>query len=218
MQLQEVFNKRQSIRRYKEGDVSNEHIEQMIAAAHCAPSGKNMQNWYYICIKNDDIKQKIADVIVKKNEEIAHKMDEADGTGDRFRKFCKNLTLFFLKAPLLTVVYTRTYRPTGYYEMRTAGYSEEIREELTTHTNPGMQGLGASIEHFILKSVELGYGSCWLTSANYAAEEIEALLKRELGIDKEGHYMAAMISTGVPMENQKSPTKLPVEKVYTIVE
>lgn len=29
--------------------------------------------------------------------------------------------------------------------------------------------------------------------------------------------MVAMISTGIPEENQKSPLKLPVEKVYTIV-
>ena len=224
MQLQEVIDARQSIRKYKEGEIPDEHIAEMVAAAHKAPSGKNIQNWYYVCIKNDELKQKIADAILVKNEEIAHRMDEADGTGDRLRKFCKHLTLFFLKAPLLTVVFSRTYRPTGYYEMRTAGYPDEIGEELTNRTNPGLQGLGASVENFILKSVDLGYGSCWLTSANYAAEGITEVLKKEIGLESKidmsedfGFYMVAMISTGIPEENQKSPLKLPVEKVYTIV-
>ena len=44
MQLQEVIDARQSIRKYKEGDIPDEHIAEMVAAAHKAPSGKNIQN------------------------------------------------------------------------------------------------------------------------------------------------------------------------------
>ena len=50
------------------------------------------------------------------------------------------------------------------------------------------------------------------------------VLKKEIGLESKidmsedfGFYMVAMISTGIPEENQKSPLKLPVEKVYTIV-
>ena len=44
MQLQEVIDARQSIRKYKEGDIPDEHIAEMVAAAHKTPS-------HYICFR-----------------------------------------------------------------------------------------------------------------------------------------------------------------------
>ena len=80
-----------------------------------------------------------------------------------------------------------------------------------------MQSLGAALENFTLTAIDLGYGSCWLTSANYVAAEIEALLKTEAGFEKEGFYMAAMMALGVPEDNPKSPPKKPLEEIYTFI-
>ena len=84
--------------------------------------------------------------------------------------------------------------------------------------NPGMQSLGAAIENFTLKAIDLGYGTCWLTSANYADKEIEKCLEEEIGFKKDGYFFVAMIATGVPADGAKSPPKKPLEEVYTIVE
>ena len=56
------------------------------------------------------------------------------------------------------------------------------------------------------------------TSANYAAQEIQALLKQEIGFVKQDYYMGAMLALGVPKENAKSPKKKPLEEIYTFVE
>ena len=219
MELQEVIEKRQSIRKYKEGDVPNEHIYEIIRAASLAPSGKNIQNWHFVVIKSEDLKQKIGQAILDKNEAICLEMDKRDKErGDAFRKFVRNFTLFFLKAPVLTVVYSTDYRPSGYYELEFIDCGPEALHDLVKHRNPGMQSLGAALENFTLKAIDLGYGSCILTSANYAAAEIEETLKREISFEKDDYYMACMIALGIPEDGQQSPKKKPLEQIITFVE
>ncbi|MGI6732118.1 MAG: nitroreductase family protein [Anaerovoracaceae bacterium] len=217
MELQELLYKRQSIRRFKEGDVKDEDIIEMIRAAGSAPSGKNIQNWHFVVIKDRDLMQKIHDLIESKNHEIALEMDKKDPEkGNRFRKFVKNFTLFFMKAPVLVVVYSTTYYPSGYHELKFIDAPQEQIDALFVR-NPGMQSLGAALENFTLSAIDLGYGSCWLTSANYVAEEIQELLKSEIGFDKEGYFMAAMMALGIPEDNAKSPPKKQVEEIYTFI-
>lgn len=219
MELLDILNKRQSIRHYKDIDVSEEDIIKMIKAAGTAPSGKNIQNWHFVTIKNKNLIQKIGDTILEKNEKISLEMDKKDSAkGDKFRKFVKNFTLFFLSAPVLMVVYTTTYYPSGYHELVFADASSEVLDDIVFFRSPGMQSLGAALENLTLSAIDLGYGTCWLTSANYAADEIETLLKNEIGFEKEGYFMGAMMALGVPTDNPKSPSKKPIHEIYTLVE
>lgn len=219
MELQTVLEKRQSIRRYKEGDIPEADIREIIKAAGIAPSGKNIQNWHFIAIKNRDLIEKIKLTVDKKNEEISNEMMKVDEEkGLRFRKFCKNFTLFFANAPVLTVVYGTVYTPSGYNEYKLIDAPDEILDDLLGHRNPGMQSVGAALENFTLKAIDMGYGSCWLTSANYAAKEIEDLLAKEIGFTKEGFFMVAMMAMGIPEDNQKSPAKKSLDEIYTFVE
>ncbi|MDR0518834.1 MAG: nitroreductase family protein [Clostridiales Family XIII bacterium] len=258
MEFSELITKRQSIRKYKEADVPDDALLEMLGAARIAPSGKNMQNWHFVVIKRKDLIDKIADAVLKCNEEISSGMEargvdgtEADkanipqGAGvaqapDRFRKFVRNFTLFFTNAPVLVVVMGQTYLPTGYREMEAAGADDDALRRHAHLASPGMQSLGAAVEHLMLKAVEMGYGGCWLTSANYAAKAIEeivvnetdfpyALLRNEEkssnepvigGIDptyENGWFMASLISLGVPEDGAKSPGRKPLEKIMTLV-
>ncbi|MDR0357308.1 MAG: nitroreductase family protein [Clostridiales Family XIII bacterium] len=219
MELKEAMHKRQSVRKFKADDVPNADISEMIEAARVAPSGKNLQNWHFIVIKNRELIDKAAEAVRSKNEEISKRMDVADKTkGDRFRKFAKNFTLFFTGAPVLIVVMTETYIPSGYAEYEFIGADPQILDDLMRYRNPGMQSLGAAVEHLYLRAVDLGYGCCWLTSANYAAAAIEELVRAEAGFDKEGYYMAALIALGVPDGASKSPGRKTPEEIYTLVE
>lgn len=220
MELQAVFEKRQSIRRYKEGDVPKEHVEKFVKAASLAPSGKNIQNWHFVAIKDRKILEKIATAIKSKNDSIVEEMMKVDeGKAIRFQKFAKNFTLFFVNAPLLTVVMSKVYTPSGYEEYKLIGRNEHaLLSELMDKRNPGMQSIGAAIENFYLKAVEMGYGVCWLTSANYAAAEIENIIRDDCGFDDPEYTMCAMLSVGIPEDNQKSPQKKPVEEILTFVE
>ena len=218
MELQDILYQRHSIRHFKEGDVPDEDIEKIVKAAGTAPSGKNIQNWHFVAIKNKSLIEKISQVLIAKNEEISQKMDKKDPEkGNKFRKFVKNFTLFFLKAPVLVVVYTTTYYPSGYHELTFAGAAQDVLDEIVYLRSPGMQSLGAALENFTLSAIDLGYGTCWLTSANYAAAELEALLKNEIGFEKEGYFFGAMMALGIPEENPKSPAKKPLDEIFTMI-
>ena len=218
MEFMDLVRKRQSVRKFKPGDVPNEDIRQMLEAARLSPSGKNSQNWHFVVIKRRDLLEKIGAAISKKSESIASRMDPIDETKAlRFRKFTKNFTLFFLNAPVLIVVYACDYFPSGYPELSLINEKKGDLDRLFMR-NPGMQNLGAAIEHLSLRAVELGYGSCWMTSQNYAADEIEEVLKTEIGFQKDGYYLAAMLSVGIPEDDLKSPGRKSIEEISTFVE
>ena len=218
MELKDVIIKRQSVRKYTDQDVTPENLQMILESARIAPSGSNYQNWHFVVIRNHELKEKIGQEIVEKNEEISRKIDKKDvDKGLRFRKFAKNFTLFFLNAPVLIVVYTTTDIPSGYRECVLAGCPQEDIDELFKR-NPGLQSIGAAVENMTLTAVDLGYGSCWMTGQNYAAKEIEATIKKEAGFDKEGFYMTCMLAIGVPQDGIKSPGKKELNEICTFVD
>lgn len=217
MELMETIRNRKSVRKFKDQPVKHEDLLEILEAARLAPSGKNMQNWHFIVVTKEEHKEAIGQLILEKNEAIASKMEEKDPEKAlRFRKFVRNFTMFSLKAPVLIVTLSTKYYPTGYYEYKLADYPQEEMDKLFER-NPGMQGVGAAMEHMCLRAVDLGYGTCWLTSANYIAEELEAYFKDELGVDKEGYFMVAMLALGVPEEGGRSPGRLSMEEIASFV-
>jgi nitroreductase len=94
--------------------------------------------------------------------------------------------------------------------MERAGSSEsEIKALLKA--DPGIQNIGAAAENFMLKAADMDYGTCWMTSQNYAALEIQSYL----GIDKDKYYLALITPLGVPAEEVNSPKRKDLSEVVT---
>lgn len=219
MELRDVIYSRYSVRKFKDEPVPEEAILEMVRAAGAAPSGKNAQNWRFLVIRRRDLMEKVAETLLKKNEEIAGAMEAQDKEkADRFRKFAKHFSLFFLGAPVLVAVYTTDYLPSGYSELGLIGDPDDRMDDIWLRRNPGMQSLGAAIENFILSSIDQGFGACWLTSLNYAAKELEILLEQEAGFRPEGWFLGAFIALGVPDGPGKSPQKKALEEICTFVD
>ncbi|WP_324825579.1 nitroreductase family protein [Sinanaerobacter sp. ZZT-01] len=217
MEVLQAIQKRQSVRKFKAQDIPDEDIRKLIEAAGLAPSGKNCQNWHFVVIKNRQLMQKIADTILEKNEKIALKLEKVDEEkASRFRKFAKNFTVFYLNAPVLILTYAKDYVPSGYDEYHLIQAPKQLGDNLF-QKNPGMQGIGAALENLTLRAIDLGYGVCWLTSQNYAADEIEALVKEETALEKENYYLTTMLALGVPESDLKSPRKKDAEDIYTLI-
>lgn len=220
MELREAIEKRQSIRKYKEQEISNEDINKVLDAARLAPSGKNIQNWFFVAIKNKEKIEKVVEIIAAKNKAIADKMKEIDDQkAERFVKFCKNFTLYVKDAPVLFLVFAKEYVPTGYNEMSLYMEDEKAIKEFLNKANPGMQSIGAAVENMALMATGLGYGTCWLTSANYASAEIESYAREELGLNDPNYFFAGMMPMGVPLDvEHKSPGRKELEDISVIVE
>jgi hypothetical protein len=74
--LLELVKKRRSCRRFKPDPVPDEYIDTIIEVARWAPSGANSQPWEFIVIRNDDVKQKIAQLL-DEQAVLTRKMDLA---------------------------------------------------------------------------------------------------------------------------------------------
>ncbi len=218
MELTRAIKERHSIRKFKTEEVADDHIKEIIEAAGLAPSGENHQNWHFVVIKNSDWKNKIHHTIKAKNEAMALEIDKIDPEkGLRFRKFCKNFTLFATEAPALILVFAKDSLPPGYAEYKMIDAGDEVLKDLLLRKNPGMQNIGAALQNLSLKAVELGYGSCWLSSGNYAADEIKALLNEGEIFKEEDYFMVAMLALGVPEGEGRSPRRKEVEEILTLV-
>ena len=60
MSVLEAIQKRQSIRKYKEEPIPENILHRVLEAARLAPSGKNLQPWKFILVRNEALKKRLA--------------------------------------------------------------------------------------------------------------------------------------------------------------
>ena len=61
MSVLEAAAKRRSIRRYKTNPVRDQVLQRVLEAARLAPSGKNLQPWKFIVVKNQTLKDQLGE-------------------------------------------------------------------------------------------------------------------------------------------------------------
>ncbi len=70
MNVNEAINKRKSIRKYQDREISAETASELLNAARKAPSAKNVQSHRYFVVKNKDIKEKLVNNKVFKQDYV----------------------------------------------------------------------------------------------------------------------------------------------------
>ena len=144
MELMDAIEGRRSIRKFTDRPVSREKIERVLEAALQAPSGQNLQPWYF--------------VVLTDKEDLSFLFSELGTTAFSHRRelearFKNNPevveeTLEFSKAMggATTVVLAFLYRPT---------YAEELLPSC-------IESVAAAMENLCLAAYEQGLGSCWV--------------------------------------------------------
>lgn len=66
MDVFEAIEKRYSARRYDEREVEQEVLEKLLNAARLAPSAKNLQEWRFIVVRDQETRVKLADASFQK--------------------------------------------------------------------------------------------------------------------------------------------------------
>ncbi len=209
MEFFEVVNKRYSARKFEEKQIPEEDIKKLIEAASKAPSAKNAQNWHFVVIQDKAIIEKMGQAVDAKNEKIAKGLEPEKG--EKFLKFSRFST-FFRNAPTVIAIYAKEYIPEGLKEVIASGMPQEDQDRMW-YANPGIQNIGSAVENIVLGAYALGYGCCWMTSANPALLELEEVIP----FNREKHKLVAMLPIGIPTGEPKSPAKLPVEEIMTMI-
>ncbi|MGI6588601.1 MAG: nitroreductase family protein [Peptococcia bacterium] len=126
--------KRHSVRKFKEQAVPLEDIKEIIKAATYAPSGKNLQNWHFVVVRNKEKIEQMAALIEKKAYKIAESLKE-DALKKRFLRSLDYTTLF-KNAPVTILIYAGPYPITGEKILTTIRCSGR-RNKSTTQTGSG---------------------------------------------------------------------------------
>lgn len=209
MDFFDVLSARYSVRKFKDEQIKDEDLQKIISAAGCAPSAKNAQNWHFVVIQDADLLERMGQAVDAKMARIAEGLGEEKGA--KFLKFSRFST-FFRSAPTVIAVFANEYIPEGLKEVIEADMPQIDRDRMW-YANPGIQNIGAGVENMILATFALGYGACWMTSANHSLLELEEVIP----FRRDRHRLVALVPMGVPEGDRKSPAKLPVEEIMTII-
>ena len=62
MEVFNVISNRRSIRKYRKEPISDEVLERILEAGRLAPSAGNRQPWYFIVVKDEEVKSRLVEV------------------------------------------------------------------------------------------------------------------------------------------------------------
>ena len=193
MDLFNAIKGRTSIRRFKQAPVPDEDIRKILDAGRLAPSPNNTQPWSFLVIKDRAVLVNMAEAVRQQVDRMIP-FAEDEKQAQRLAAYKGTYYTFFEKAPVVIAVFMEGYDAGTEKLLATMGYSAEDIKRL--RPSPGLQSVAAAIEHMLLATHALGYGSCWMTGPLVAQEAFEKLL----GYGKE-KFIAALLPVGVPDEN-----------------
>ena len=186
MDLYETIKGRRSIRKFRPDPIPRESLDRILEMATWAPSGMNLQNWYFVIVTGDkkEALVKIASRSYKHVEPVLKEVfAEKPVVVDATRKFFKGLG----NAPVIICAY---YEPT--------------RERGET----SVQTVAAAIQNLLLAAHAEGLGACWMTGPVHEAEQINAFL----GV--RGKTLVAVIPVGYPDQSPPVPKRKVNRVVY----
>ncbi|HAG11955.1 MAG TPA: hypothetical protein DCK76_11425 [Desulfotomaculum sp.] len=183
MEFDQVVRERRSIRRYKKDDLPDSEILSLIELASYAPSSGDQQMWHFIIIKNQEIKEKMSQLVSQKIDSLARQVNE------KFQSDPKKIVMWFSRAPVVLAVTTFKYRTVLDNMLFKVGYSEYEVDSL--RCRPDLQSVGAAIQNLLLAAHSRGYGGCWLTGPMVARPDLEELLEV-----KPPRSLAALVALG----------------------
>lgn len=154
MELKETIKNRRSIRKFKDMDISDKIVEDLIECARLAPSAKNRQNWKFLIVKGNT-KNKIADIMLEKEKNQKVSLERKIYNENSSVKATANI---MKEAPILILVLKQ-------YENNWI-----IGDSLS---------IGGAIEHICLRATDLGLGSLWIRDIVYTQKEIAELVGHE---------------------------------------
>ena len=142
------------MRKFKPDPPPKKTIEKILEMATWAPSGMNLQNWYFVVIAGDRI-DALVEITSKGYDHIEPVLKDVFADNPMVVEFTRKFFKRLGGAPLLVFAY---YEPT------------KERPETSIQT------VAAAIENLLLAAHAEGLGACWMTGPVHVAREINEAL------------------------------------------
>ncbi len=188
MDALKVILERRSIRKYRTVEISDEILEEIVQAGLYAPSGINLQPWYFVVARTPEkmgqIRALMSIVALRMNPVLQ----------ERFRDYpeviaqTNNFLVTLGNAPACVLIY--------------ANKKEDIKQDKGDRDN-GIESISAAIQNMQLAAWNRGIGSCWIGAPNHV--ECGGLFESAFASDH-GEFIAAL-TLGYPDEDPRAPKR-----------
>ncbi len=195
MDFNELVFARRSVRSFTQERISQSVIENLLRAGLAAPSPNDSTPWMISVITNGETIQRMREAVENKLEQMFA------AAGQKNRQTLETIKVFstvFADAPLVLAVFSRPYEAPVYELLSDSGYSAEQINEMRRY--PDIQATGALVQNILLAATNEGLGSCWVSGALVARNELETI------IGEPGMHLVTMIALGFP-EGKATPKK-----------
>ena len=210
MELFEAIDNRKTIRKFDDYIPTVDEIKRIINSARLAPSAMNTQNWRFIAVCNDEVKNKMAEAVLNGYDKILKNLDE--NLKKDVEKYKAHST-FFTHAPFLIVCIEQD-APSfmGGILEKTGLTDNEIK---LMRPDSYLLSMGGAVENMLLSGYALGLGSCWMVAPVLG----ECGIRKVLNL-KENEKIVSILAFGRPakdISDKRSPKKS-LDEIMEIIE
>ncbi len=149
MQLIDVINKRVSIRKFKDIDISDDLIIDIINCARLSPSAKNRQPWRFKILRGKE-KEDISNMLLNWYDDLSE-----DEIKDKKLFHVLNSANIIKNAPVIILIFRIN--------------SDQYRE-------CDIMSIGSAIEHMCLRCTDLELGSLWIADILHVKDDVNKYL------------------------------------------
>ncbi len=184
MDIIEAIEGRRSVRKFQDKKIPEETIKRIVEAGMMAPSGTNIQPWYFVAVASPDELASLRDIASRGAEGFRPRLEERFKEHPEVIKQTTSFVGTFGYAPLVVLAFVR---------------SPEVKDGRDTV----IQSIAAAIENMTLAAYGEGIGSCWMTAliSGGVKEDIRARYAPERG------ELIATVAFGYPEIIPKMPKR-----------
>lgn len=163
MELMEAIQNRRSVRKFTDEPVAPELIEEFIKAGCCAPSGQNLQPWYFVALT--------------KKEDLSFLFSELGTTAFSHRK---ELEARFKNHPEVVEETMEFMSAMGGAQtiilafLNKSDYSEELMPSC-------IESVAAAMQNICLAAYDKGVATCWVEAVTRAGNALRSRFAPERG-------------------------------------
>lgn len=210
MNILDAIDNRKTIRKFDSKKPTTDEIKRMINSARLAPSAINAQNWKFIAILNDNVKEEMAKSVLDAYDLIINNLDAE--TASQVERY-KGHSTFFTHAPLVIACVEKNAPSFMGGILEKAKISPDKIKLMRPDSY--LLSMGGAIENILLTAYSLGYGSCWMVAPVLGEEGMRKTLN--LANDEK---LVSILSIGKPAidaTDKRSPKK-ELDEIIEIVE
>lgn len=183
MEFTSVVRERRSIRQYLNKPVDETLLLRLLEDAGYAPSGINLQPWFFLALQSENEKQKLYDILQQVIPAFQPTLQERFARNPHVIGETNAFLAKLGEAPVVLLVFALK-----------SDYED---------TNSIQQAIGAAIQNFCLSACDAGLGTCWVTAPITAG--FGPLIHDTFAPEK--GPLLALITLGYPAIQPKAPPR-----------